>query len=182
MCRLCDPKKPQLPCPTRRDFLTASAIGGAAATLGLGSTRTAQAQTVAASTLPEGLGTPGRRVLIKGGAVLSVDDAVGNFAVGDVLIDGKTIVEVGANIDAPDAVQIDAAGKIVMPGFIDTHHHQFETALRSHLANGISSMTAARRTPPTTTRRSFRASPWSTAPRMSTSTSCSAASHSSMPA
>jgi 5-methylthioadenosine/S-adenosylhomocysteine deaminase len=131
MCRLCDPKKPQLPCPTRRDFLTASAIGGAAATLGLGSTRTAQAQTVAASTLPEGLGTPGRRVLIKGGAVLSVDDAVGNFAVGDVLIDGKTIVEVGANIDAPDASQIDAAGKIVMPGFIDTHHHQFETALRS---------------------------------------------------
>jgi 5-methylthioadenosine/S-adenosylhomocysteine deaminase len=104
MCRLCDPKKPQLPCPTRRDFLTASAIGGAAATLGLGSTRTAQAQTVAASTLPEGLGTPGRRVLIKGGAVLSVDDAVGNFAVGDVLIDGKTIVEVGPNIDAPDAV------------------------------------------------------------------------------
>jgi 5-methylthioadenosine/S-adenosylhomocysteine deaminase len=34
-------------------------------------------------------------------------------------------------------VQIDAAGKIVMPGFIDTHHHQFETALRSQLANGI---------------------------------------------
>jgi len=24
-----------------------------------------------------------------------------------------------------------------MPGFIDTHHHQFETALRSFLANGI---------------------------------------------
>ena len=137
MCRLCDPKRPQLPCPTRRDFLTAAAVGGAAATLGLGTTGIAQAQTVAASTLPEGLGTPGRRVLIKGGAVLSVDDAVGNFAAGDVLIDGKMIVEVGANIDAPDAVQIDAAGKIVMPGFVDTHHHQFETALRSQLANGI---------------------------------------------
>jgi hypothetical protein len=24
-----------------------------------------------------------------------------------------------------------------MPGFIDTHHHQFETALRSFLADGI---------------------------------------------
>ncbi|WP_340160585.1 amidohydrolase family protein [uncultured Hoeflea sp.] len=137
MCRLCDPKTPQLPCPTRRDFLTATAVAGAAATIGLGTSGTAQAQAVVASSLPEGLGTPGRRVLIKGGAVLSVDDAVGNFAVGDVLIDGKTIVEVGANIDAPDAVQIDAAGKIVMPGFVDTHHHQFETALRSQLANGI---------------------------------------------
>jgi 5-methylthioadenosine/S-adenosylhomocysteine deaminase len=137
MCRLCDPKRPQLPCPTRRDFLTVGAVGGAAATVGLASAGTAQAQAVAASTLPEGLGTPGRRVLIKGGAVLSVDDAVGNFAVGDVLIDGKTIIEVAARIDAPDAVQIDAAGKIVMPGFVDTHHHQFETALRSQLANGI---------------------------------------------
>ena len=32
---------------------------------------------------------------------------------------------------------IDASGKIVMPGFIDTHHHQFETALRSFLADGL---------------------------------------------
>ena len=32
---------------------------------------------------------------------------------------------------------IDATGRIVMPGFIDTHHHQFETALRSFLADGI---------------------------------------------
>ena len=28
-------------------------------------------------------------------------------------------------------------GRIVMPGFIDTHHHQFETALRSFLADGV---------------------------------------------
>jgi cytosine/adenosine deaminase-related metal-dependent hydrolase len=32
---------------------------------------------------------------------------------------------------------IDARGRIVMPGFIDTHHHQFETALRGFLADGI---------------------------------------------
>src|SRR5678816_2382880 len=29
------------------------------------------------------------------------------------------------------------AGRIVMPGFVDTHHHQFETALRSFLADGV---------------------------------------------
>ena len=32
---------------------------------------------------------------------------------------------------------IDARGRIVMPGFIDTHHHLFETALRSFLADGL---------------------------------------------
>ncbi|MDH3248118.1 MAG: amidohydrolase family protein [Acidimicrobiia bacterium] len=82
-------------------------------------------------------GQPGQRVLIKGGTVLSMDDAVGDFAVGDVLIEGSRIVEVGPSIDAPDAAVVDAAGMIVMPGFIDTHHHQFETVLRSHLAHGI---------------------------------------------
>tara|TARA_R110000751_G_scaffold288076_4_gene393252 strand:- start:104588 stop:106114 length:1527 start_codon:yes stop_codon:yes gene_type:complete len=142
MCRLCNPKTPQAACPTRRGFLTTAAVGGAAAVAGAGFAQPAMAQSDgkmpnAASTMPEGLGTPGRRVLLKGGAVLSMDDAVGNFPVGDVLIDGSKIVEVGANIDAPDAVIVDAKGKIVMPGFVDTHHHQFETALRSQLSNGI---------------------------------------------
>ena len=137
MCRLCDPRRPQLPCPTRRDVLKAGAVAGFAGTAGLAGTTGARAQEVETAGLPDGTGTPGRRVLIKGGAVLSMDDAVGNFATGDVLVEGSTIVEVGASIDAPDAAVIEAAGRIVMPGFVDTHHHQFETALRSQLANGI---------------------------------------------
>jgi 5-methylthioadenosine/S-adenosylhomocysteine deaminase len=91
----------------------------------------------AASAMPEGIGVTGRRVLIKGGTVLSIDERVGNFAVADVLIDGSKIVAVAASIDAPDAAVIDASGHIVMPGFIDAHSHQFETALRSFLADGI---------------------------------------------
>jgi cytosine/adenosine deaminase-related metal-dependent hydrolase len=137
MCQLCDPKTPKAPCPTRRDFLKAGAVAGVATAAGIGVTGNVQAQEVAASSLPDGTGTPGRRVLIKGGAVLSMDEAVGNFAVGDVLIEGARIVAVAANIDAPDAAAIDASGKVVMPGFVDTHHHQFETALRGQLANGI---------------------------------------------
>jgi len=89
------------------------------------------------SAMPEGVGGKDRRTLIKGGVILSMDDRVGNFASGDVLIEGSTIVEVAASIDAPDAAVIDASGHIVAPGFIDTHHHQFETALRSFLADGI---------------------------------------------
>ena len=91
----------------------------------------------AASVMPEGVGVQGRRTLIKGGTVLSMDERVGNHAVGDVLIDGSKIAEVAARIDAPDAAVIDASGHIVTPGFIDAHSHQFETALRSFLADGI---------------------------------------------
>lgn len=86
---------------------------------------------------PEGVGETGRRTLIKGGHVLSMDPAVGNFARGDVLLEGARIVAVGADLEAPDAAIVDAAGHVVMPGFIDTHHHQFETALRSFLADAV---------------------------------------------
>jgi 5-methylthioadenosine/S-adenosylhomocysteine deaminase len=92
---------------------------------------------MAASALPEGVGAQGRRTLIKGGTVLSMDERVGNHAVGDVLIEGSKITEIAASIHAPDAAVIEASGHVVMPGFIDTHHHQFETALRSFLADGI---------------------------------------------
>jgi len=76
-------------------------------------------------------------MLIRGGAVLSMDPQVGDFAEADVLIDGRIITAVGPNIDAPDAELVEAKGMIVMPGFIDTHHHLFETALRSYLADAI---------------------------------------------
>ena len=66
-----------------------------------------------------------------------MDERVGNHAAGDVLIEGSKIVEIARLDHAPDAAVIDASGHIVMPGFIDTHHHQFETALRSFLADAI---------------------------------------------
>jgi cytosine/adenosine deaminase-related metal-dependent hydrolase len=62
---------------------------------------------------------------------------VGDFAQADVLVEGKKILAVGPNLHVGGAAEIDARGRIVMPGFIDTHHHQFETALRSFLADGI---------------------------------------------
>ncbi len=68
---------------------------------------------------------------------MSMDPSVGDFAQADVLVDGKKILAVGPNLHAGGAGEIDARGRIVMPGFIDTHHHQFETALRSFLADGV---------------------------------------------
>lgn len=87
--------------------------------------------------MPVETGASHRRYLLKGGAVLSMDPNVGDFAQGDVLIEGKKIVAVGPHLHAPGAAVINAAGMIVMPGFVDTHHHQYQTALRSFLSDGL---------------------------------------------
>jgi cytosine/adenosine deaminase-related metal-dependent hydrolase len=68
---------------------------------------------------------------------MSMDPTVGDFPKADVLVEGKKIMAIGPNLHVGNATEIDATGRIVMPGFIDTHHHQFETALRSFLADGV---------------------------------------------
>src|SRR5437879_11702 len=138
MCKRCDEGKPQDHTGSqlgRRDFLkasTATALGAGA--LNLVTPRPAAAQDDDA---PEDRRRRGRRYVIRGGNVTSMDAAIGDFVKADVLVEGKKILAVGPNLRAGGAGEIDARGKIVMPGFIDTHHHQFETALRSFLANGV---------------------------------------------
>ncbi|OYX29597.1 MAG: amidohydrolase [Caulobacterales bacterium 32-69-10] len=88
-------------------------------------------------TMPKGSGADGRRIVLRGGTVISMDPAVGDFAEGDVLIEGKKIAAVGANLQTGDAEVVDAKGMIVTPGFVDTHHHLFETALRGFLADAL---------------------------------------------
>lgn len=75
------------------------------------------------------------RILIKGGHVVSMDGAVGDFSPGDVLIEGDRIAEVGPDIAAGDARVIDAAGDMVIPGFIDSHRHTWEAAIRNCAPN-----------------------------------------------
>lgn len=73
-----------------------------------------------------------RLVLFKGGTVLTLDTAVGDFAVGDVLVRGNMIEAVGTDLDgqARDAVIVDAGGRIVLPGFQDTHRHCWQGQMR----------------------------------------------------
>jgi cytosine/adenosine deaminase-related metal-dependent hydrolase len=70
------------------------------------------------------------RTLLRGGMVVSVDPAVGDLPHGDVLIEDGRIAAVAATIDAVGAEVVDAAGKIVLPGFVDTHRHTWQTAFR----------------------------------------------------
>jgi len=133
MCHLCDSGRPQRHSNSqlgRRDFLKTAAAG-----VGLFAAPAALAH--GDDGPPRDSGRPGRRYVIRGGYVMSMDPAVGDFAQADVLVEGKRILAVGPNLRAGGADEIDARGRVVMPGFIDTHHHQFETALRSFLADGL---------------------------------------------
>ncbi|GGM62225.1 amidohydrolase family protein [Dactylosporangium sucinum] len=70
------------------------------------------------------------RTLLTGGTVVSMDPAVGDLDRGDVLIEDGVIVEIAERIDVPGAEVIDATDRIVLPGFVDTHRHTWQTAFR----------------------------------------------------
>jgi 5-methylthioadenosine/S-adenosylhomocysteine deaminase len=74
---------------------------------------------------------PTGRILIKGGIVLTMDSAIGDLAQGDIVIEHDRIVAVGPNLEISDGEVIDAAGMIVVPGFVDTHRHIWEGVLRN---------------------------------------------------
>jgi len=74
------------------------------------------------------------RILLRGGHVLSVDPQIGNLPHGDVLIEDDRILAIKPEISA-DAEVIDARGCIVIPGFVDTHRHTWEAAIRGCAPN-----------------------------------------------
>ena len=74
------------------------------------------------------------RLLLRGGSVVSMDPNVGDLPKGDVLIDGDKIAKIAPHIDA-EAQVIDVTGNIVIPGFIDSHRHTWECAIRGCAPN-----------------------------------------------
>lgn len=76
------------------------------------------------------------RLIIKGGTVITVTGRQDVFADGVVLIEDGVIRYAGAKEDAPHVEApvktIDATGRIVMPGIINTHCHAGMTLLRGY--------------------------------------------------
>jgi 5-methylthioadenosine/S-adenosylhomocysteine deaminase len=80
--------------------------------------------------------TAGRPVVLRGGTVLTMDDAHTVLQGADVLVVGDRVAEVGRGLAVPDgALEVDATGGIVMPGMIDTHRHMWQTAMRGYGAD-----------------------------------------------
>jgi 5-methylthioadenosine/S-adenosylhomocysteine deaminase len=80
--------------------------------------------------------TVNRTLLLRNGIVLTMDPAIGDLDRGDVLVNDGEIAQVGRDLDV-EAEIIDCTGKIVLPGFINSHQHLFQTALRSYWADAL---------------------------------------------
>jgi 5-methylthioadenosine/S-adenosylhomocysteine deaminase len=69
--------------------------------------------------------------LLRGATILTMDPALGDLARGDLLFEAGRITAVGRAIEVgPDVEVIDASGRIVIPGFVDTHRHLWEVLVR----------------------------------------------------
>lgn len=75
------------------------------------------------------------KLLIKNAKAIVTCDAQDQvFYQADMLIDGAQIMQIGTNLVAEDAKVIDASGKFVYPGLINTHHHFFQTFVRNMMS------------------------------------------------
>src|SRR4051794_8803192 len=113
MCILCSQGRPQHHFFSRRKLLKgAAATGAAASALSLFTPRPAAAQ----DSPPPDTGRPGRRFVVRNGAVMSMDPQVGDFGRADVLVEGKKILAVGPAPQARKSPPIDGRRPVLNPG------------------------------------------------------------------
>jgi len=75
------------------------------------------------------------RILIRGGHVISMDPEIGDLPHTDILIEDDKIAAIGPDIgigleELATTHIVNAVGRIVIPGFVDTHRHTWETCVR----------------------------------------------------
>lgn len=72
-------------------------------------------------------------ILIKGATIITVNAEEDILEDCDVLIQGDRIAALGKNLSQPEGVTgevIDGADSIIIPGFVDGHHHMWQQMLR----------------------------------------------------
>ncbi|MBB4662865.1 amidohydrolase family protein [Conexibacter arvalis] len=75
------------------------------------------------------------RTLIRGGLVLVGDPRDKRMERADVLVEEGRIAALQPDLQVADARVIDAAGKWVLPGFVDAHHHLWQATMRAVCAD-----------------------------------------------
>ena len=72
-----------------------------------------------------------KRLVIRGGTVITIDPELGDFDRADVLVEDGAIVAVGRDLDVTDAEIVDATDCVVLPGLVDTHRHTWQALFRN---------------------------------------------------
>lgn len=82
------------------------------------------------------------KLLIKNAAAIVTCDTQNRvYDNSDILIDGPQIVAIGKELEGSGAEILDAKGKIIYPGLINTHHHFFQTFVRNLVTIDYPSLT-----------------------------------------
>lgn len=72
------------------------------------------------------------RTLIKNAFVITMDDALGDLANCDILIEDDRIAEIGHGLAADDLSEtVDGTDFIAIPGFVDAHRHSWQSTIRN---------------------------------------------------
>lgn len=82
------------------------------------------------------------KILIRNAkAIVTCDGQDQVYRDSDILVEGPQITAIGTDLQAEGAQVIDAAGKFVYPGLINTHHHFFQTFVRNLITIDYPSLT-----------------------------------------
>jgi hydroxyatrazine ethylaminohydrolase len=74
---------------------------------------------------------PDTTLIRNASAIVTCDAADTIYHDADILISGPQILQIGGNLPEPADTVIDARGKFVYPGLVNTHHHFFQTFFRN---------------------------------------------------
>ncbi|KAH7068878.1 amidohydrolase [Paraphoma chrysanthemicola] len=83
-------------------------------------------------------------ILITGGTIIAYDQQINELNVirnGSILIEQDRITDIWSHEETPsvsvplNATVVDAAGKIIAPGFVDTHRHGWQTLFKTMFSN-----------------------------------------------
>lgn len=76
------------------------------------------------------------RILIRNGAIVSMDRRVGELPRGDLLVEDDRIAAIATTLPVPEGAEIvEAARCIVLPGLVNAHLHTWQAALRGIAAD-----------------------------------------------
>ncbi|MFI6759414.1 amidohydrolase family protein [Micromonospora sp. NPDC050417] len=68
-------------------------------------------------------------ILIRDAHVVTLDDRLGDLSRADIRIEDGAIAAIGPDLDTTGATVIDAAGKVALPGLVDSHRHVWQGAI-----------------------------------------------------